>query len=39
MSYVLQFQFHKAACKEAGHKGPLHTCSIFRSTKAGTKIG
>ena len=39
MSFILQFQFHKAACKEAGHKGPLHTCSIFESTKAGTKIG
>ena len=39
MSFILQFQFHKAACKEAGHKGSLHTCSIYKSTKAGKKIG
>lgn len=39
MSYVLQFQFHKAACKAAGHKGPLHTCSIYKSKAAGKKIG
>ncbi|XP_068687414.1 angiotensin-converting enzyme-like [Montipora foliosa] len=39
MSFVLQFQFHKAACKAAGHTGPLHTCSIYNSTEAGKKIG
>lgn len=39
MSFVLQFQFHKAACKAAGYKGPLHTCSIYNSTQAGRKIG
>ncbi|KAJ7377769.1 hypothetical protein OS493_026905 [Desmophyllum pertusum] len=39
MSYVLQFQFHKAACEAAGYKGPLHTCSIFESKAAGKKIG
>ncbi|KAJ7377768.1 hypothetical protein OS493_026904 [Desmophyllum pertusum] len=39
MSYVLQFQFHKAACEAAGYKGPLHTCSIYQSKAAGKKIG
>ncbi|XP_066024397.1 elongation factor G, mitochondrial [Pocillopora verrucosa] len=39
MSYVLQFQFHKAACEAAGHTGPLHTCSIYESKEAGKKIG
>ena len=38
ISHVLQFQFHKAACKLAGFKGPLHQCSIYKSTKAGKKI-
>ncbi|KAL9965342.1 hypothetical protein ACROYT_G029131 [Oculina patagonica] len=39
MSYVLQFQFHKAACDAAGYKGPVHTCSIYQSKEAGKKIG
>ena len=39
MSFVLQFQFHKAACQAAGYQGPLHTCSIYNSTAAGKKIG
>ncbi|MFK7931791.1 MAG: M2 family metallopeptidase [Myxococcota bacterium] len=37
-AHVLQFQFHKALCEEAGHEGPLHTCSIYGSTKAGDKL-
>ncbi|KAH9498640.1 hypothetical protein Btru_007070 [Bulinus truncatus] len=39
VSYVIQFQFHKAACQAAGHKGPLHRCDIYNSTKAGKLIG
>ncbi|XP_070194515.1 angiotensin-converting enzyme-like isoform X1 [Littorina saxatilis] len=39
VSFVLQFQFHKALCDAAGHTGPLHTCDIFNSTEAGTKLG
>lgn len=39
MSYVLQFQFHKAACKAAGFTGPLHQCSIYESKEAGDKLG
>lgn len=38
MSFVLQFQFHQALCKEAGHQGPLHQCDIYQSTKAGAKL-
>jgi len=38
VSHVLQFQFHKAACKLAGFEGPLHQCSIYKSTEAGRKI-
>ncbi len=29
LSFILQFQFHKALCDAAGFKGPLHECSIF----------
>ncbi|KAJ7377735.1 hypothetical protein OS493_026871 [Desmophyllum pertusum] len=38
ISRVLQFQFHKAACKAAGFEGPLHQCSIYKSSDAGKKI-
>jgi peptidyl-dipeptidase A len=38
MSFVLQFQLHKAMCEAAGHTGPLHTCSIHGSTAAGEKL-
>lgn len=35
---VLQFQLHRALCREAGHEGPLHRCSIHGSAKAGRKL-
>jgi peptidyl-dipeptidase A len=35
LSFVLQFQFHRALCEAAGFEGPLHECSIFGSTEAG----
>lgn len=38
LARILQFQFHRALCDAAGHKGPLHTCSIFDSKEAGAKL-
>lgn len=38
LSYILQFQFHKALCEAAGDKGPLHECSIFGSAEAGRRF-
>lgn len=38
LSHILQFQFHKALCDEAGVKGPYHKCSIHKSKKAGRKL-
>ncbi|XP_041460863.1 angiotensin-converting enzyme-like [Lytechinus variegatus] len=35
VSFFLQFQFHDALCKAAGHDGPLHRCDIYRSREAG----
>jgi len=35
---LLQFQFHRALCRAAGHSGPLHRCSIFQSEAAGAKF-
>ena len=38
LSYVLQFQFHKALCEEKNHTGPLYTCDIYNSKAAGNKL-
>ena len=38
LAAILQFQFHRALCKVAGHKGPLHTCSIYNNKAAGKKL-
>jgi len=38
LATILQFQFHRALCKEAGHTGPLHTCSIYGSSEAGRRL-
>ncbi len=35
---LLQFQFHRALCREAGFTGPLHQCSIYGNEKAGRKL-
>lgn len=38
LARVLQFQFHRALCKEAGYTGPLHRCSIYNNQAAGAKL-
>jgi len=38
LSFIMQFQFHKALCDAAGWKGPLHECSVFGSKEAGQKF-
>ncbi|NXS69004.1 ACE2 enzyme, partial [Pandion haliaetus] len=35
---IYQFQFQEALCKAADHTGPLHTCDITNSTRAGQKL-
>lgn len=35
LAAVLQFQFHRALCKAAGHTGPLDECSIYGNKAAG----
>ncbi|SEL33123.1 peptidyl-dipeptidase A [Roseateles sp. YR242] len=37
VAHLLQFQFQRALCREAGYSGPLHSCSIFGNKKAGEK--
>jgi peptidyl-dipeptidase A len=38
LSYILQFQFHKALCDAAGHKGPLSECSVYGNEEAGKRF-
>ncbi|XP_057302369.1 angiotensin-converting enzyme-like [Hydractinia symbiolongicarpus] len=38
-AHILQFTFHKHACRHANVKGPLHKCSIYNSTEAGKALG
>jgi peptidyl-dipeptidase A len=39
LSFIIQFQFHKALCEAAGFKGPLSECSIYGNEVAGKKFG
>ncbi|MGB2041619.1 MAG: M2 family metallopeptidase [Porticoccaceae bacterium] len=39
LSFIMQFQFHKALCEAAGHSGALHECSIYNNKAAGEKLG
>jgi peptidyl-dipeptidase A len=39
LSFIIQFQFHKALCEAAGFKGPLSECSMYGNEVAGRKFG
>lgn len=38
IAHILQFQFHRALCREAGYVGPLNRCSVYDNKKAGAKF-
>jgi peptidyl-dipeptidase A len=38
LARLLQFQFHRALCRAAGHEGPLHQCSVYGNKEAGKKL-
>ena len=38
LARVLQFQFYKAACEQAGWTGPLHRCSFYGNEAVGEKL-
>ncbi len=38
LAHILQFQFHRALCREAGFSGPLYQCSIYGNKQAGEKL-
>jgi peptidyl-dipeptidase A len=35
---ILEFQFYRAMCKEAGYTGPLNRCTFYQSKPAGEKL-
>ena len=38
LARILQFQFYKAACDQAGWTGPLHRCSFFGNKTVGENL-
>jgi peptidyl-dipeptidase A len=38
LSFIMQFQFHKALCEASGHQGALHECSIYGNKEAGKRL-
>jgi len=38
LAHILQFQFHRAMCRDAGYKGPLNRCSIYGDKQVGEKL-
>ena len=38
LARILQFQFFKAACDQAGWKGPLHRCSFYGDKAVGARL-
>lgn len=38
LAHILQFQFHRAMCREAGYTGPLHACSVYDNKAVGAKL-
>jgi len=38
LSFILQFQFHKALCAASGNQGPLYECSNYGSREAGRRF-
>ena len=38
LARILQFQFYKAACDQAGWTGPLHRCSFYGNKQVGQRL-
>ncbi|HKQ76969.1 MAG TPA: M2 family metallopeptidase [Blastocatellia bacterium] len=38
LAHILQFQFQRAMCREAGYKGPLNRCSVYGNKQVGEKL-
>ena len=38
LARILQFQFHRSLCQQAGYEGPLNRCSIYGNKEAGARL-
>ena len=38
LAAILQFQFHRAMCRQAGFRGPLHRCSVYNNKEVGARL-
>ncbi|WP_292224276.1 M2 family metallopeptidase [Brevundimonas sp.] len=38
LAHIYQFQFQRAACRQAGWTGPLHRCSTYGNTAVGARF-
>jgi peptidyl-dipeptidase A len=38
LAAILQFQFHRAMCRQAGFQGPLHRCSVYNNKEVGARL-
>ena len=38
LATILQFQFQRALCRQAGYKGPLHRCSVYDNKAVGSNL-
>ena len=38
LAFIYEFQFYRAACREAGWQGPLNRCSVFGNKEVGKKF-
>ncbi|MDP1911890.1 M2 family metallopeptidase [Brevundimonas sp.] len=38
LAHIYQFQFHRAACQQAGWTGPLHRCSVYGNKEVGARF-
>ncbi|MDO1559139.1 M2 family metallopeptidase [Brevundimonas sp. 2R-24] len=38
LAHIYQFQFQRAACRQAGWTGPLHRCSIYGNGEVGRRF-
>ncbi|MET0647138.1 MAG: M2 family metallopeptidase [Pyrinomonadaceae bacterium] len=38
LAAILQFQFHRAMCRQANFQGPLHRCSVYDNKEVGARL-
>jgi peptidyl-dipeptidase A len=38
LAFIYEFQFYRAACRDAGWDGPLNRCSVYGNTDVGAKL-